>query len=66
MMTLPQGPIATVCAGCHDPLEIDPVARTVQSASQGGPVALIYADEALLVWDCPSCGRTDAEDLVGD
>ncbi len=65
MITLPHGPIATVCAGCDDPLEIDPVGRTVRSPSRGDQIALTYADEALLVWDCPSCGRADAEDLVG-
>lgn len=64
MMTLPQGPISTVCPGCRDPLEIDPGARTVRSS--GGQRSLTYADEALLVYDCPSCGRPDAEDLVGD
>lgn len=64
MMTLPQGPISTVCPGCSDPLEIDLHTRMVRSAE--GQKSLTYADEALLVYDCPSCGRADAEDLVGD
>ncbi|MGN6130325.1 MAG: zinc finger domain-containing protein [Nocardioidaceae bacterium] len=65
MTTLPQGSLSIVCAGCRDPLEIDPHARTVRS-SAGGQKSLTYADEALLVFDCPSCGHADAEDLVGD
>lgn len=65
MTTLPKSSISTVCAGCSDPLEIDPQAGTIRS-SGGTQKSLTYADEALLVYDCPACGRADAEDLVGD
>jgi hypothetical protein len=55
--------ITTVCAGCSDELVIDRKEGTLRS-SRGESRRLTYADAALLVWDCPSCGHTDAEDLA--
>ncbi len=64
MTTAPRPAIATSCAGCGSSLEVDLSAGTVR-AGEGQVKALNYADEALAVWDCPSCGQSDAEDLLG-
>jgi DNA-directed RNA polymerase subunit RPC12/RpoP len=52
------------CEGCGTRVLVDLGPSGVEAVG-GLRASVTYADEALLVWDCPACGRTQAEDLVG-
>lgn len=52
------------CAGCGSALALDVAAGAIRTLA-GVALGLTYLDTALAVWDCPTCGRTDAARAPG-
>lgn len=50
------------CTGCPDEVTLDLRTFTVQGAV-GEAVGVTYADTDIVVWECPSCGQTNADEL---
>lgn len=55
--------LTILCDACGAVVEIDRRTRLTRTAD-GSQGVVTFADAALLVWVCPACNETQAEDLT--